>query len=134
MSKVYVRGEKIKSRKYCKQRRSIPEIQIHLPFLIVLLVENIPLLCFLLVRLYVSLIRTKRWQLPKRKAIPCFIHMVEMCGQIQQEKRIWWLETTKVMQYNATPYGQILSFSANLKILLKFKTGFSFKYHTLRKK
>ena len=88
MSKVNVGGEKINSKKYCKQRRSIPELQIHLPFLIVLLVENIPLLCFLLVRLYVSLIRTKRWQLPKRKAIPCFIHMVEMCGQIQQEKRI----------------------------------------------
>ena len=69
---------KTKSRKYCKQRRSILELQIHLRLLIVLSVENISLLCFWLVWLYVSLIRTKRWQLPKKKAIPCFIHMVEI--------------------------------------------------------
>ena len=37
---------KIKSRKYCKQRRPIPELQIHLPFLIVLSVENISPLYF----------------------------------------------------------------------------------------
>ena len=88
LSKINVRGEKIKSRKYCEQRWSIPELQIHLPFLIVLSVENISPLCFLLVWLYVSLIKSKRWQLPKKKALPCFIHMVDMCGQIQQEERI----------------------------------------------
>ena len=41
LSKINVRGEKIKSRKYCEQRWSIPELRIHLPFLIVLAVENI---------------------------------------------------------------------------------------------
>ena len=82
-----MRGEKIKSRKYCEQRWSIPELQIHLPFLIVLSVENISLLCFFGMVICI-IVRTKRWQLPKKKALPCFIHMVDMCGQIQQEKRI----------------------------------------------